>query len=129
MLIFIITILVLFAGVCEAIVEALYHTDIRSSMAFKNENFWNPHRIEHSKYLSDNVTPRFKWSNTHLAFLTNATPLFKTLGNLSVLLIITLLYFATPNLAVFLFFIIVTKVISGVYLKNALKTMIIIYSL
>jgi hypothetical protein len=121
LLIFLLIISTASAGFAEAVSETLLFHFEKSIFKNKDPKFWNPLYAHFNRYKDDNVTPRFFLSTSLLSPLTDAQTLFKTLGNVLVVCSIIIIAYISPNVPVFSFLMITTKILSGVFLKNWLK--------
>jgi len=110
----ILLILILCAGFCEGLMDALqFHYDISF---FKNDLFWNPENSWKNKYKDgDHLKgPKFLFSTTLFVSLTDGWHLMKLFRNILIFISLPLLGFLSSSILIFLVYAIISRIIYGV---------------
>lgn len=105
--IFILFILSIFSGICEAIMDTINFNYYGSIFKKLNPNFWNRELSSNNKNVSGSKFKKMLFK-TVLVFLTDAWHLFKTLHTFSLLLIVIFVHYFYINVWIFIIALILT---------------------
>lgn len=109
-------ILIIFAAICESVMDTLIFHYTRSKFIKKqNELFWNPKESWKNKYKEDLETPKFIGSTTLFVFTTDAWHLFKFLRNVLIFCGIPLVAFFSVSVINLFILLLLSRLMYGLF--------------